>query len=73
MVIDLIAVSDEAREALWRFLFGVDLVHTVAATNLPIDELRKTYDSLISSGSHTLRNYLFFHADVTADIFKRRW
>ena len=34
---------------------------------------RKTYDSLISSGSHALRNYLFFHADVTGELFKRRW
>jgi predicted acetyltransferase len=38
MVIDLVTVTTSARAALWRFLFGVDLVHTVAATNLPIDE-----------------------------------
>ena len=43
------------------------------AGDLPIDELRKTYDSLISSGSHALRNYFFFHADVPAAIFKRQW
>ena len=38
MVIDLVTLSAAARHALWRFLFGVDLVHTVAATNLPVDE-----------------------------------
>jgi predicted acetyltransferase len=37
-VIDLIAVDPAARAALWRFLFGVDLVRVVAAGNLPIDD-----------------------------------
>jgi predicted acetyltransferase len=37
-VIDLIAVEPAARASLWRFLFGVDLVRTISAANLPIDE-----------------------------------
>ena len=36
--IDLVTVTDQAREALWRFLFGVDLVRSVAAFHLPIDD-----------------------------------
>jgi predicted acetyltransferase len=37
-VIDLVTTSDEARAALWRFAFGVDLVTTVIAHNMPVDE-----------------------------------
>jgi predicted acetyltransferase len=37
-VVDLQTTTLAARAALWRFLFGVDLVHTVAAVNLPADE-----------------------------------
>ena len=35
------------------------------AGDLPIDELRKTYDSLISSGVLALRNYLLFTGKLT--------
>jgi predicted acetyltransferase len=37
-VIDLVTTNSAARDALWRYLFGVDLVHTVSATHLPVDE-----------------------------------
>ena len=43
------------------------------AGDLPIEELRKAYDSLISSGVLALRNYILFTGNLTADIFKRRW
>ena len=33
----------------------------------------KTYDTLISSGRLTLRNYLFFRGRLTGGVFKRRW
>jgi predicted acetyltransferase len=38
LIWDLQATNAEARNALWKFAFGVDLVGTVAATNVPIDE-----------------------------------
>jgi predicted acetyltransferase len=38
MIWDLQATNAEARNALWKFAFGVDLIGTVAATNVPIDE-----------------------------------
>jgi predicted acetyltransferase len=38
LIWDLQATSSSARAALWRYLFGVDLIGTVSATNLPIDE-----------------------------------
>jgi predicted acetyltransferase len=37
-VVDLQTTTLSARAALWRFLFGVDLVQTVAAINLPADD-----------------------------------
>jgi predicted acetyltransferase len=37
-VVDLQTTTLSARAALWRFLFGIDLVHTVAAINVPADE-----------------------------------
>ena len=37
-VLDLQATDMAARAALWEFVFGVDLVVKIIATNLPIDE-----------------------------------
>ena len=37
-VIDLVSTNAPTRAALWRFVFGVDLVDKVTASNLPIDE-----------------------------------
>jgi 2,4-dienoyl-CoA reductase (NADPH2) len=62
---------------------GVDAIHVSSgsffphprnpAGDLPLDELRKTYDTLVASGTLTLRNYLFFRGRLTGTIFKRRW
>ncbi|HET9728736.1 MAG TPA: GNAT family N-acetyltransferase [Acidimicrobiia bacterium] len=38
LVWDIQSTTSSARAALWRYVFGVDLVATVAATNVPIDE-----------------------------------
>lgn len=38
VVRDLIALTTEANAALWQFLFGIDLMHTVQAVNRPVDE-----------------------------------
>ena len=40
---------------------------------LPIDELIKTYDQLLSSGGLALRNYLFYRIGLTRAIVERRW
>ena len=37
-VTDLVAVSDEARAVLWRYLLDVDLVATITAWVVPVDE-----------------------------------
>jgi predicted acetyltransferase len=38
LVWDMQAVDGTARAALWKYVFGVDLIGTVAATNSPIDD-----------------------------------
>jgi predicted acetyltransferase len=37
-VVDLISLNQQARTALWHFLVGVDLVRTVVASTMPVDE-----------------------------------
>jgi 2,4-dienoyl-CoA reductase-like NADH-dependent reductase (Old Yellow Enzyme family) len=62
---------------------GVDAIHVSSgsffphprnpAGDLPIEELRKTYDTLISSGLLTKRNYLLFSGRLTSKYFKSQW
>jgi len=67
----------------WLKEDGVDAIHVSSgsafphpknpAGDLPTEELRKTYDSLISSGVLTLRNYLLFTGNLTGELFRLRW
>jgi 2,4-dienoyl-CoA reductase-like NADH-dependent reductase (Old Yellow Enzyme family) len=76
-------IEDSIQVCQWLRDDGVDAIHVSCgsafphpknpAGDLPVEELRKTYDGLISSGVHAFRNYAFFHNDVTAAIFKNRW
>lgn len=43
------------------------------AGDLPMDELAKTYDVMISSGIHTFRNYLMFRTPPFRQIFHWWW
>jgi 2,4-dienoyl-CoA reductase-like NADH-dependent reductase (Old Yellow Enzyme family) len=62
---------------------GVDAIHVSSgsffphpknpAGELPINDLRKTYDTLIASGALALRNYILFRGRLTSKIFTRRW
>ena len=76
-------LADSIRVCQWLKEDGVDAIHVSSgssfphpknpAGDLPIEELRKTYDSLISSGLLTLRNYLLFVGHLTGDLFRQRW
>lgn len=37
-VIEIIAVTDEARRGIWRLITGIDLYKTVEAWNMPVDD-----------------------------------
>jgi 2,4-dienoyl-CoA reductase (NADPH2) len=76
-------IEDSVQVCRWLEQDGVDAIHVSSgnafphpknpAGDLPIDELRKTYDTLISSGELTLRNYLIFRTRLVGGFFKRRW
>src|SRR5262245_17261612 len=76
-------IEDSVQVCQWLKDDGVDAIVVSAgasfphpknpAGDLPIDELKKTYDSLISSGVLALRNYILFTGKLTGDLFKRRW
>jgi 2,4-dienoyl-CoA reductase-like NADH-dependent reductase (Old Yellow Enzyme family) len=76
-------IEDSVQVAKWLEAEGVDAIHVSCgnafphpknpAGELPIDELVKTYDTLISSGRLTLRNYLIFRTELTAELFRKRW
>jgi 2,4-dienoyl-CoA reductase-like NADH-dependent reductase (Old Yellow Enzyme family) len=76
-------VEDSTQVCQWLKDDGVDAIVVSSgasfphpknpAGDLPIEELRKAYDSLISSGVLALRNYILFTGKLTADLFKRRW
>ncbi len=76
-------VEDSIQVCQWLKEDGVDAIHVSSgsafphpknpAGDLPMDELLKTYDSLISSGVLALRNYLLFTGRLTGELFKSRW
>jgi 2,4-dienoyl-CoA reductase (NADPH2) len=40
---------------------------------IPFDEATQTYDSLLSSGAHTLRNYVLFRFPLLRPLFRYVW
>jgi 2,4-dienoyl-CoA reductase (NADPH2) len=76
-------IKDSVQGCQWLEEAGVDAIHVSSGAmfphprnpvgDLPIDELVKTYDSLISSGTKTLRNYIFFKGKLTGAFFRKRW
>ena len=67
----------------WLGRGGVDAIHVSSgnmfphpknpAGDLPIDELMKTYDTLISSGRHTLAQLSAVPERADAELVQRRW
>jgi 2,4-dienoyl-CoA reductase (NADPH2) len=76
-------LEDSVQVCQWLEAEGVDAIHVSTgsffphprnpAGKLPIDDLRRTYDTLIASGALALRNFLFFRGSLTSRIFERRW
>jgi len=77
-------VEDSIQVCRWLVDAGVDAIHVStgssfphpmnpAGTDLPLDVLSQTYEQLVSSGSHTLRNLLFFRGAITGPLFKHQW
>ncbi len=77
-------VEDSIQVCRWLVDAGVDAIHVStgssfphpmnpAGTDLPLDVLSQTYEQLLSSGSHTLRNLLLFRGVITGPLFKHQW
>ncbi len=76
-------LADTLQVCQWLEQAGVDALHVSTGSffphprnppgGLPIDELIKTYDQLLSSGGLALRNYLFYRGRLTRAIVERRW
>jgi len=76
-------IQDSVPVCQWLEEAGVDAIHVSGgaffphprnpAGELPIDELVKTYDSLLASGTKTFRNYIFFRGRLTSEFFQKRW
>jgi 2,4-dienoyl-CoA reductase-like NADH-dependent reductase (Old Yellow Enzyme family) len=77
-------IEDSIQVCRWLVEAGADAIHVStgssfphpmnpAGTDLPLDVLSQTYEQLVSSGSHTLRNLLFFRGAITGSLFKQQW
>jgi 2,4-dienoyl-CoA reductase-like NADH-dependent reductase (Old Yellow Enzyme family) len=76
-------IEDSVQVCKWLEAAGVDAIHVSSgsffphpknpAGDFPVDELLKTYDTLLSSGTLAFRNYLLFRGKLTSKIFQSRW
>jgi 2,4-dienoyl-CoA reductase (NADPH2) len=76
-------LEDAVQVCQWLEAEGVDAIHVSGgsffphprnpAGDLPLDELRKNYNTLISSGAHAQRNYFLFTGKLTGEVFKKQW
>ncbi|HKP88282.1 MAG TPA: NADH:flavin oxidoreductase [Blastocatellia bacterium] len=76
-------VEDSIKVCKWLEEDGVDAIHASTGSSFPhprnpagpfpIEELIKSYDTMISSGTHTFRNYVLFRTGPAAKLFQQRW
>src|SRR5258706_4952191 len=76
-------IQDSVQVAKWLEQAGVDAIHVSSggyfpnprnpAGDLPIDDFVRVYDSMISSGTHTFRNYNLIRVEPTATLFRNQW
>ena len=76
-------VADSVKVCQWLVEAGVDAIHistgsffphprNPAGKDLPIEDLAKSYDTMISSGERTFLNFLIFHGR-SGVIARRAW
>ena len=76
-------IQDSVLVCKWLEEAGVDAIHVSGGGyfphprnpvgDLPVEDFLRTYDSMISSGENTFRNYLLFRNNLTAAVFHSRW
>lgn len=76
-------LTESVQVCKWLVEAGVDAIHVSVGsffphpmnpkgTDLPVEDLAQSYDSLLSSGERTFLNYLLFRG-VTGEIARRAW
>lgn len=76
-------IQDSVKVCRWLEAEGVDAIHVSGGSffphprnppgDLPIDDFVRVYDSMISSGRKTFRNFLLLKNDLTGKLFRDRW
>jgi 2,4-dienoyl-CoA reductase-like NADH-dependent reductase (Old Yellow Enzyme family) len=76
-------IEDSVQVCKWLEEDGVDAIHASTGSSFPhprnpagpfpLEELIKTYDTLISSGEHTYRNFVLFRTWPANKLFQARW
>jgi 2,4-dienoyl-CoA reductase-like NADH-dependent reductase (Old Yellow Enzyme family) len=76
-------IADSVQVCKWLEAEGVDAIHVSSgsffphprnpAGELPVEDFLRVYDSMLSSGTKTLRNFLILRNDLTGRLFKRQW
>jgi 2,4-dienoyl-CoA reductase-like NADH-dependent reductase (Old Yellow Enzyme family) len=76
-------VEDSIEVCRWLEAAGVDAIHVSSGSSFPhprnpagefpIEEIAKTYDTMISSGIHGYRNFVLFRTWPVNLIYQRRW
>jgi 2,4-dienoyl-CoA reductase (NADPH2) len=76
-------LEDSVQVCRWLEDAGVDAIHVSAgstfphpdnpAGGLPLEEVVRNYDTMISSGVHALRNYILFRLWPINRLMRRRW
>jgi 2,4-dienoyl-CoA reductase-like NADH-dependent reductase (Old Yellow Enzyme family) len=76
-------IADSVKVCQWLVDEGVDAIHVSCGsffphprnpkgTDLPVEDLAGTYDTLLSSGNRTFLNYLLFRT-LSGRLARRRW
>ncbi len=76
-------IKDSLNVCRWLEEAGVDAIHVSSGSafphpknppgDFPVEEAVKTYDSMLSSGSGALRNYLTFRSGPAAQLYRSVW
>lgn len=76
-------IEDSVRICRWLVEAGVDAIHVSQggtfphprnpAGEMPVEQLAKTFDSMASSGTKTLRELLLLNNPIGAKLFHDRW
>jgi 2,4-dienoyl-CoA reductase (NADPH2) len=76
-------IEDSVQVAKWLEAAGVDAIHVSSGSTFPhpknppgelaVKDLLKTYDSMLSSGTDTFRNYLLLRNPIAAALYVQQW